>query len=200
MFTIKVFKILKMFKYNTKFIRAACWINSKISYKDKNTTLMIFLFCKYCLPLLWCNYWRSLMLWNFASWSRLKLTVQIQLAFYLCDPFSVNNRNIAGNSVEKCFVVLNVKLEVKLRFKKVLLTLKPVTYCFRLEHHYQTGLFCSKFLYILATSMYFTDRNWISKTVYSFVVKKVYHSFFGGSDRVLPLKTLHPFWSSPFLP
>ena len=127
MFTIKIFKILKMFKYNTKFIRAACWINSKISYKDKNTTLMIFLFCKYCLPLLWCNYWRSLMLWNFASWSRLKLTVQIQLAFYLCDPFSINNRNIAGNSVEKCFVVLNVKLEVKLRFKKVLLTLKPVT-------------------------------------------------------------------------
>ena len=117
MFTIKISKILKMFKYNTKFIRAAYWINSEISYKDKNTTLMIFLFCKYCLPLLWCNYWRSLMLWNFASWSRLKLTVQIQLAFYLCDPFSVNNRNIAGNSVEKCFVVLNVKLEVKLRFK-----------------------------------------------------------------------------------
>ena len=52
------------------------------------------------------------MLWNFTSCSRL------QLAFYLCDPFLMNNRNMAGNSVEKkCLVVLNVKLEVKLRFK-----------------------------------------------------------------------------------
>ena len=93
--------------------------------------------------------------------------------------------------------MLNVKLEVKLRFKKVLLTLKPVTYCFRLEHHYQTGLFCSKFLYILATSVYFTDRNWIFKTVYSFVIKKVYHSFFGGSDRLLPLKTPSLFLKQP---
>ena len=45
----------------------------------------------------------------------LKLTVQKQLALY---PFLTNNRNMTGNSVEKkCFVVLNVKLEVKLRFK-----------------------------------------------------------------------------------
>ena len=28
-----------------------------------------------------------------------------------------NNRNMTGNSVEKCFVVLNVKSEVKLRLK-----------------------------------------------------------------------------------
>ena len=68
----KIIKILKMFKYNMKFTRAACWINSKISNTGKNTTLMIFLFCHYCWLLLWCNYWRSLMLWNSTSWSRLK--------------------------------------------------------------------------------------------------------------------------------
>ena len=117
MFSIKILRILKMFKYNMEFIRATSWINSKISNKDKNTTLMIVLFCNYCWSLLWCNYWRSLILWNSTSWSRLKLTVQMQLALYLCDPFSINNHNVAGNSVEKCFVVLNVKLEVKLRFK-----------------------------------------------------------------------------------
>ena len=123
-----------MFKYNMESIRAASWINSKISNRDKNTTLMIFLFCNYCWSLLWCNYWRSLMLWNSTSWSRLKLTVQIQLALYLCDPFLINNRNMAGNSVEKCFVVLNVKLEVKLRFKTFcwLQNLLPTAFAFKI--------------------------------------------------------------------
>ena len=101
MFNIKIFEIQKMLKYNMKFIKAAYWIKLKISNRDKNTTLMIFLFCNYCWSLLWCNYWRSLMLWNSTSWSRLKLTVQIQLALYLCDPFLINNRIMAGNSVEK---------------------------------------------------------------------------------------------------
>ena len=56
------------------------------------------------------------MLCNSTSGSRLKLIVQTQLALY---PFLTNNRNMTGNSVEKkkCFVALNVKLEVKLRFK-----------------------------------------------------------------------------------
>ena len=43
--------------------------------------------------------------------------VQIQLALYRCDPFLINNRKMTGNSVEKCFAVLNVKSEVKLRLK-----------------------------------------------------------------------------------
>ena len=61
---------------------------------------------------------RSLMLWNSTSSSRLKLNVQIQLALYPCDSFLVNNRNMTGNSVEKhCFVMMNVKLQVKLRLK-----------------------------------------------------------------------------------
>ena len=47
-----------------------------------------------------------------------------------------------------------------------LLTLKPVVYCFRLKHHNQNGLFCLKFLHILATSVWFIDPNWISTTVY----------------------------------
>ena len=54
-----------MFKCNMEFNREACWINSKISNRDQNTTLMIFLFCRYCWSVLWCNYWRFLMLWNF---------------------------------------------------------------------------------------------------------------------------------------
>ena len=115
MFNIKIFKILKMFNYNMEFMRAVSWVNS--SNRDKNTALMIFLLWNYCWSLLWCNYWRSLILWNSTSWSRIKLTVQIQLALYLCDPFLINNRNMVRDSVEKCFVVLNVKLEVKPRFK-----------------------------------------------------------------------------------
>ena len=37
----KIFKILKMFINNMKFTRTACWLNSKISNKEKNATLMI---------------------------------------------------------------------------------------------------------------------------------------------------------------
>ena len=48
-----------MFKNNMKFTRAACWINAKISNRDKNTTLTIFLFC-HCYWSLWCNYWKPL--------------------------------------------------------------------------------------------------------------------------------------------
>ena len=55
------------------------------------------------------------MLCSSTSPLRLRLTVQKQLALY---PFLTNNRNMTGSSVEKqCFVMLNVKLEVKLRFK-----------------------------------------------------------------------------------
>ena len=68
----KIFKILEMFKTNMKFTKAGCWINSKISNRSKNTILIMFLFCHYCWSLLWCNYWRSLMLGNYISWSRLK--------------------------------------------------------------------------------------------------------------------------------
>ena len=106
-----------MLNKNLKFTRVVCWINSKISNKDTNTTLMIFLFCHNCNALLWQNYWRSLMLWNPTSWSHLQLNIQMQLAFHPCDPFLINDYNMMGNSVEKCFPLLNVKLQVKLRFK-----------------------------------------------------------------------------------
>ena len=54
-FSFKILKVklivksLKMFKNNMKFTRAACWINLKISNRDKNTTLIIFLLlrCKF---------------------------------------------------------------------------------------------------------------------------------------------------------
>ena len=55
------------------------------------------------------------MLRNSTTGSRLKLSVQKQLALY---PFLTKHCNKTGNSFEKnVFVVLNVKLEVKLRFK-----------------------------------------------------------------------------------
>ena len=56
----EIFKIFEMLENNLKFTRAACWINSKISKREENTTLIIFLFCHYCWSLLWCNYWKSL--------------------------------------------------------------------------------------------------------------------------------------------
>ena len=51
--------------------------------------------------------------------SSLKLTVQIQLALSPCNPFLINDHNMTSNSVDKCFEVLNVKPEVKLRFKTI---------------------------------------------------------------------------------
>ena len=56
----EIFRILKIFENNMKFTRAACWISSKISNKDKSITLIMFLFCRYYWSLLWCNCWRSL--------------------------------------------------------------------------------------------------------------------------------------------
>ena len=56
----EIFKIFKMFENNMKFTRGACWINSEISNRDKNTTLVIFLFCHYGWSFLWCKYWKSL--------------------------------------------------------------------------------------------------------------------------------------------
>ena len=47
----------------------------------------------------------------------LKINYSIQLALYPWDSFWTNNRNMADNSVEKCFVMLNVKLAVELKFK-----------------------------------------------------------------------------------
>ena len=58
------------------------WINSKISNEDNSTTLMTLLCCHYCWSLLCCDYWQSLVLWNSTSWSHLKLTVHLQLAFH----------------------------------------------------------------------------------------------------------------------
>ena len=56
----EIFKIFKMFENNMKFTRVACWVQSKISNRAKNTILIMFLFCHYCCSLLWWNYWKSL--------------------------------------------------------------------------------------------------------------------------------------------
>ena len=97
--------------------QTACWFNSKISNRESKTTLMILY--SYVTAIV-VHYFRrrSLMLWNSTSSNHLKLTVQIQLALHPCDLFLINDRKMTGNKVENyCFVALNVKLQVKLRFK-----------------------------------------------------------------------------------
>ena len=80
------------------------------------------------------------MLWNSTSWSRLKLTVQVQRTLHPWDPFLLNNRDMIGNIVEKqCFAVWNV-------IQNVLLTSKPNICCFCL-------ISFVLFLRILATSL-----------------------------------------------
>ena len=132
-----LFKIFKMFKTNIKLTTAACWIYSKINNKDNRTTLVAFLCCcLYYWSLLCCIFWKLLVLWNFESWRPLNSTFQIQLALLQCDSFFINNQNITANSVEKhLFVVLNVKLQVRIR-----LTFRTVTCTFHLEHHYLHGM------------------------------------------------------------
>ena len=90
----------------SKFTRAASWINSKISNGDDNTTLMIFLM-------------ELLEVFNAVELHFLKS--QVICSNTACSssmrPFLVSNCNMTGNSVEKCFLVLNVKLDVNLGFK-----------------------------------------------------------------------------------
>ena len=82
----EIFKISKMFKNIINFTRAACWINLKISSRDKSTTLIIFSFCHYCWPLLWSYYWKPLKSdsskKNFISFNESPLKM-MKNAFYL---------------------------------------------------------------------------------------------------------------------
>ena len=82
------------------------------------------------------------MLWNSTSRSHLKVTVQIQLALHPCDPFLINNHNMIRTSVEKRFVMLNVKLQLKLRFSRFIDF--KACYILPLEQHHQHSLCCSK--------------------------------------------------------
>ena len=102
--------------------RATCWINSKITNRENSATRKIFLCCYKCWSLrpviIICNYWSSLMLWNSTSWSSLKLPGQIQLVLHHYGSFFINDRNMNVNNFEKdCFVVLDVKLQVKIILK-----------------------------------------------------------------------------------
>ena len=47
----EIFKTLEIFENNMKFTRKSCGIDSKISHRDKNATLMISLICHYCWSL-----------------------------------------------------------------------------------------------------------------------------------------------------
>ena len=79
----EVFKIFRMFENNMKFTKAACQINSKISKRDKNTTLVKYLLCHYCWLLLWCNYWKPL-----KSYSHLPKTLLYLLQW---KPFKIDD-------------------------------------------------------------------------------------------------------------
>ena len=123
-----------MFENNLKFTRAACWINSEITNGDNSITLVIFFCCHYCYQLLCCSYWRSLMLSNSISWSCIKSTVQIHLALHPCDTFFINTLSTDANSVEKiCNVVMNVNLQLKIRFKKFYWLLKVLYFTLALS-------------------------------------------------------------------
>ena len=79
--------------------------------------------------------------------------------FKLTLPIQVARPILTNNSIEQhCFVVMNVKLLVR-----------TIIYCFRLEQNYQHRLLCSEFSHILARSAKFTERNWVSKTLYSLI-------------------------------
>ena len=110
------------------------------------------------------NYWRCLMLWNFTSWSRLKLSCP-----YLMRPifhkFFINLAMWLVLMLKNNFLC-QCKIINATRTLNVFLILKTVICCFHLEHHNQHGLFCSKFLQILAPRTWFTHQKWISKTTY----------------------------------
>ena len=57
MFQMGFSRFSKCLKNNMKFTWAVCWINSEVSKRDKNITLIIF-FCHCCWSLLWCSYWK----------------------------------------------------------------------------------------------------------------------------------------------
>ena len=113
----EIVQILKMFKNNMKFTRAACWIYSKINKRDSDAKLPIFSFYHYCWSLLWRNYWRSLMLWNVSSWIHLKSVVQIHFTFHPCDPLLISNCIITGNIVEKQFPWVECKITSFIDFR-----------------------------------------------------------------------------------
>ena len=89
---------------------------------------------------------RSLMLWKSTSSFSLNVTVPIQFALHPCDPFFINNCNMIRNSVEKhCFVVLNLKLHVKLRCKTFYWLLKLLYTVFALNTTNNPACFARKF-------------------------------------------------------
>ena len=93
-----VFQILKMFKNNMKFTRKACWINSKISHRNRNTTHDI-LTLSLLLVIIMVELLNVL---NALELYFLKLLeVNCSSTAFPYNPFLKNNRNMTGNSVGK---------------------------------------------------------------------------------------------------
>ena len=87
-----------MFKSNTKFTTAACWVNSKIrDRQEHNTHDIIILFLLLVIIMV-----ELLKVFKVVQLHFLKsLTVQMQFVLHPCDPFLITNRNMIDNSVEK---------------------------------------------------------------------------------------------------
>ena len=115
-----------MFKNNMKFTRVSCWIDSKIGNSG----------IKHQHP--WHFYIVSTAgdyhkVFNFVELHIFKsLKLFHRVSFHPCNPL------LTGNGVEKqCFVVLNVQLQEKLRFRTFYWLLKRLYTAFYLEQHYQ---------------------------------------------------------------
>ena len=108
-FSFKMFKMkffngkmkmkMKMFKNSMKFIRAACWINSKISNRDKNITLMVIL--SLLLVIVMAELLKVFNDVEFYFLKPLKISYSNANCSSSYDPFLLNNCNMTNNSAEK---------------------------------------------------------------------------------------------------
>ena len=86
------------------------------------------------------------MLWNLTPWIHLKLTVQMQAVPHPCRSFFIDTRNMNANIVEKDSVVmLNVKLQVKVRFKTFYWLLELLYTAFALNANSETACFARNY-------------------------------------------------------
>ena len=135
-FKIEILKMFKMIKNNIKFIRAAYWINSKVSNRDKKHHIYNNIILSVLLVIIMV---KLLKVFNFAE-LHLKLAVQTQLPVHPVYQFLINNCNV--------WLVIVLKNNVLL-FECDSKLLKPVAYYFHVARHYQNSMFRSKTLHVL---------------------------------------------------
>ena len=85
------------------------------------------------------------MLWNYTSWIRLNLIVQIQVFRHPCGSFLIDSQITASSVGKDCFVALNVKLQVKNIFKTFHWLWELLYTAFTLNTTNSTACFARKF-------------------------------------------------------